>query len=261
MARNDPYSGPLAGPAFEAHVLRRFKDELFAYCARAMADPRVDPARLRVRITVVTAAPLERIRDDLREVAQRAIARDLPGAALGGLALARDTTGLPPGYRVVLAPALDDVGDVTTAPIGSDDTYLSWHRSWHRGDADASLVLTLSYGEDLSWEYELRPTAAWIPLGRGLPDDPHAAAVRLPDHMVPVPRGPLVEIRYWRGDAHLRRTRHRAIYTVCVDGRRLPPGATVGASWAGSVDYVRGDGPYTVLTYQLSGSGKRGRDG
>jgi hypothetical protein len=262
-------SGQWSGPQFETLVLKAFRDAFLEYCGQAVTDQRVDPERLRVRITVLTAtAQHETLSQEIRAFVERTFHRDMPGTRLESLTFSLDPGIGEPGYRIEIQPALPgyttDPGSqrhpplrpvatpgmrttpkppalATTPTPTSDDVVES-----------SSTSLLLIFDTRLTWDFPLFAADAWLPLGRGLPEHLPSRALRIADHLTAIPRGALLELRYQRGDVHLRRTYERPDCAVFVDGLRLHPGDSCLLDADGTVDFVFSNTLRSMLTYQLT---------
>jgi len=245
-------------PRFEAQVLAAFERTLFEYCQLAVVHPLVDPARLELRITVLTGPPVETIRDRLRALAGQLIEREL-AARSTVVVFARDLTDRPPGYRILIQPPLPDAvtdpGGATAPPAGSDQiTEVIDPTDVTSRSAGRPVVLTIAYGDRLRWSYPLIAAPVWIPVGRGLVAGGTRSSIRVPDFATAVPRGSLLLLRHLPEATTLRRAAQRPEYTVRVDGQPVPPGGTVTAGGSGTIHYALAHGRSTALTYRFERS-------
>jgi hypothetical protein len=254
-----------SGPQFEALLVKAFRDALLEYCVRAVHDPRVDQNRLRIRITVVTAtAQRDTLAEEIRGFANRTLARDLPGSRLESVTFPLDPRVGEPGYRLDIQPVLPgyttDPGSRKhplvrpAAPPGPGTAPEPWAAPTSpSGDRveSSSTTLLLTFDTKLTSDFPLFASDSWLPLGRDLPERLPGRALRIADHLTAVPRGALLEVRYRRGDVHVRRTYQRHDCAVFLDGLRLHPGDPVLLETDGTIDFVFTSTQRSMLTYQL----------
>jgi hypothetical protein len=261
-----PDPGPWSGPAFEAVVYQELQKELLDYCERARRDPRVDPARMRVRVLVVTGSPLGRCQEQLRALAEQIVEGELRRAVLEPVAFALERGIGAPGYWFGIEPQLP--GDVTDpgggrhpwvrsdpwVPTGRDAT-APWSPAAagrdRRHPARAGTFLVVTFDRKVAYGYPLDPADEWIQIGRQVASGPGRPAIRLPDFLTVVPRGALLELRYQLDRLELRRSRERAEYDVWVDGARLPPGQVTDIGPAAGIRYALGSRLESVLGFEL----------
>jgi hypothetical protein len=191
------------------------------------------------------------VRDDIRNFAVRATGATLR-ASVDIAFLIRPGTG-PDGYDVVIEPPADQVRPTvadpapTPARIRRPETGRPWGSEW------PPLRVDLAYAPDMRWTFELDGAESWIAVGRGVTDGGDILPpIRLPDFVVAVPRGRLLDIRYWHGEARWRRTNERSRYAIRVDKVQLRLGESCGATAAGQIEYIDPGGPRTLLTYSLT---------
>jgi hypothetical protein len=257
--------GDPSGPAFEATVFEALQQALLDYCDQARLDWRVDPKALRLRVMVVTGQPLAH-EQRLRMLAEHVVRGELSRAELEPLTFALQSDISPPGYWFRFDPPLPgdttDPGGLRYPPVrpapdrdGRADQHeptAVWDLADEADDPDAGAFLVLVYHPDLGfYRYPLYPADRWLGIGRDVTSSEHRPALRLPRYLSAVPRGGLLEVRYWQGNAELRRSAQRPEYAVWVNERRLAPGLRVRIGATGLISYRAGSGAQSVLRFQL----------
>ena len=100
-------SESFAGARFEDALKIAYAGELWKYCLGMKVDPRVDPSREPVRVTIVTGSPLgEPTRQWIRGHTTESVRRDLRTTA--SLAFPTRAGLRPPGYLIEIEPPLLD---------------------------------------------------------------------------------------------------------------------------------------------------------
>nr|BFE59171.1 hypothetical protein GCM10020063_036970 [Dactylosporangium thailandense] len=226
--RADTGSGPAA-----AAIDDRLAPELVAMYSRYvdLLAPDTHPTDAGpLTITVRTAVPVSRPR--IVALARAAVHRHRPGTAVT-VNLAVDPMLPPPGYTITITPEPWTI----VLPISASP------------DPAIAFETTI---ESLVFRFRLSHRA-WLQFGRG-PDLPDGQ-LALPDHLVTIPRGALVEIRAESdGRCLLRRRSARSDFAVVVDGRRLAWDEVVPMADGGTIEYLASDGQATTMQYRLSRS-------
>ncbi|GAB3853697.1 hypothetical protein ACFPIJ_61850 [Dactylosporangium cerinum] len=225
-------------PDFETSVVDEFRERLLEYCTRQHTGGRSDARRLEVTITVVSARPVVSLRNTLRPYALRVLGAELPGARLGQVLFAVDEHLPAPWHKVSVRGRLR--GDPVPPP---EDRPAE--------PAHPVLVLTLAYERDHQYVFHLVASADWLPIRRGPAAEDFRYEIPLPDYLNAVPRGTLLDLRYWQGLVELRRTSARPDYAVQVDGHWLAPGQQLRIGPRGRIAYTL-DRRESVLNYLLN---------
>ncbi|GGK07209.1 hypothetical protein GCM10010123_41320 [Pilimelia anulata] len=158
-------------------------------------------------------------------------------------------TGTGPATAPVAGP------DADTAPIRRPDATPPGRAPVAAPARAATVLLTLSYGDELTWSYPLVATPTPVVVGRGPVAGGAVSSVRIPDYMSAVPRGPLLAVVHDGGEVRLGRTRARSEVLVTVDGVHLPPGRWRRLGPAGAIGYAKGRGTPSLLRYALAEEG------
>ncbi|MFF5232359.1 hypothetical protein [Dactylosporangium sp. NPDC000521] len=225
-------------PDFETSVVDEFRERLLEYCSIQHTGGRADMGRLEVTITVVSARSVANLRNTLRPYAMRVLDAELPGARLSQVLFAVDEQLPAPWHKVSVQGRLR--GEPAPPPSPS-----------HPAEpAQPVLVLTLAYQRDHQYVFHLASTADWLPIRRGPAAEDYRYEIPLPDYLNAVPRGALLDLRYWQGLVEVRRTPARPDYSVRVDGQWLTPGQQLRVGPSGSIVFASGQRE-SVLNYLL----------
>jgi len=212
--------------AFESEVLAYFRSSFHDYCEQAHRDPGLDLRGAVIQAQLITVHPLRHVAAEIRRQATT-FGRRLVRAERVDVRFPVQPQLAAPGYRL-------EIG----------------HPAQH--EPEPGTVLRLSYGGATNWEFPLISGPNWVPLGRSLPAQRGSRGFVIPETMLAVPRGVLLEVRHLLGATEICRSEQRPEYTVEVDGFRLEPGYLVTVGDLGSIVYSRaGAASATRLRYRV----------
>ena len=205
--------------AFESEVLAYFRSSFHDYCERVHRDPGLDLRGTVIQAQLITVHALRHVAAEIRRQAN----------TFGRRLVQAERVDL----RFPVQPQLPAPGYLLEIP-------------------GPGCVLRLFYGAAANWEFPLTSGPAWVPLGRSLPAQRGSRGFVIPETMLAVPRGVLLEVRHLLGATEICRSEQRPEYTVEVDGFRLEPGYLVTVGDLGTIVYSRaGADSATRLRYRV----------
>ena len=153
--------------AFESEVLAYFRSSFHDYCERVHRDPGLDLRGTVIQAQLITVHALRHVAAEIRRQAN----------TFGRRLVQAERVDL----RFPVQPQLPAPGYLLEIP-------------------GPGCVLRLFYGAAANWEFPLTSGPNWVPLGRSLPAQRGSRGFVIPETMLAVPRGVLLEVRHLLGE-------------------------------------------------------------